>query len=54
MGCGALGLITNIVLQILFEYFTSHGFNPVRNLTRCADNAPTLNVIQAYTLAYVS
>jgi len=46
--------VANIVLLIVFEFLTSHGFDPVRNLTRCADNAPTLNVIQAYTLAYTS
>jgi Na+/H+-translocating membrane pyrophosphatase len=54
MGCGVLGQLTNMTLLIMIEYLTSHGFNPVRNLTRCADNAPTLNVIQAYTLAYIS
>lgn len=48
MSCGLLGLLLNIIVLGLFEIITSHGFDSVRDLTRAADSAPTLNVISAY------
>jgi Na+/H+-translocating membrane pyrophosphatase len=52
MGCGMLGLLLNMLILGLFELITSHGFDSVRDLTRAADSAPTLNVIAAYANAY--
>lgn len=54
MGCSVLGLITQLILITFYEYSTSHGFAPVRNLSKLAENAPTLNIIYAYYLGYVS
>ena len=48
--CSLMGLWVSIIMLITMEIFTSHGFGGVRDLSRAADNAPTLNVITAYYL----
>ena len=52
MVCALMGLLLSLIILGIFEVITSHGFDSVRDLTKAADNAPTLNVIAAYGNAF--
>ena len=54
LGCILMGLYSGLLIGLSTEYFTSHSFGPVRELTRaCLFDAAT-NVIKGLALGYMS
>jgi H(+)-translocating pyrophosphatase len=54
LGCILMGLYSGLLIGLSTEYYTSHSFGPVRELTRaCCYDAAT-NVIKGLALGYMS
>ncbi|CAD8186208.1 unnamed protein product [Paramecium octaurelia] len=53
MGCGFIGIVVSAILIIYYEYLTSHGYSVAQKVALVSYKAPTLNIIQAYSIGNI-
>jgi len=51
--CLLAGYVLEKIMVMIFEYFSSHYYNPVSSLIRACENGPCLNLISANILSYL-
>eukprot|EP00300_Choanocystis_sp_HF-7_P030321 c39133_g1_i1.p2 GENE.c39133_g1_i1~~c39133_g1_i1.p2 ORF type:complete len:789 (+),score=176.57 c39133_g1_i1:334-2367(+) len=53
--CGSMGIWSGLIIGYITEYWTSHTYQPVRNLSRtCAETGHATNIILGLALGYRS
>ncbi len=50
----AVGLIAGLLIGYTTEYFTSHAYDPVRNVAKASETGAATNIIQGIALGYES
>ncbi|MBT4670231.1 V-type H(+)-translocating pyrophosphatase [archaeon] len=50
----AVGLIAGLLIGFVTEYFTSHAYNPVKNVAKASETGAATNIIQGLALGYES
>lgn len=52
--CVILGLLTGFFIGIVTDYFTSHSYNPVREMAKACTSGTAINIIYGLSLGYMS
>lgn len=52
--CSSLGLVSGLVIGLFTEYYTSHSYEPVRELARSCETGAATNIIYGLALGNLS
>ena len=52
--CATMGLISGFIIGVSTDYYTSHAYNPVRDMARACTSGTAINIIYGLALGYLS
>lgn len=52
--CATMGLLSGFIIGVSTDYYTSHAYNPVRDMARACTSGTAINIIYGLALGYLS